>query len=94
MSNSTFVLALAAGAGLLAVWVHVRFPTLAPERLGGTILHAAAAFALLKMTTLSGEGSTTVLGTVLLLVLPALVYALLCTIWMLRHAQAALGMQR
>jgi ABC-type uncharacterized transport system permease subunit len=94
MSNSTFVLALAAGAGLLAVWVHVRFPTLAPERLGRTILHAAAAFALLKMTTLSGEDSTTVLGTVLLLVLPALVYALLCTIWMLRHAQAALGMQR
>jgi hypothetical protein len=27
-------------------------------------------------------------------VLPALVYALLCALWMLKHAQAALGMQR
>ena len=94
MSNSNFVLAFAAGAALLAMWLHVRFPALAPERLGRTILHAATAFALLKLTTLSGEGSTAVLGTVLLLVLPALVYALLCAIWMIRHAQSALGLQR
>jgi ABC-type uncharacterized transport system permease subunit len=93
MSNSTFVLALAAGAGLLAIWVHVRFPSLAPERLGRTILHAATAFALLKLTALSGEGSAA-LATVMLLVLPVLVYALLCTIWVLQHAQAALGLQR
>ena len=94
MSNSTFVLAFAAGAGLLALWVHVRFPSLAPERLGRTILHAATAFALLKITALSGDGSATALATLLALVLPALVYALLCTIWVLQHAQAALGLQR
>jgi len=27
-------------------------------------------------------------------VLPALVYALLCTIWVLQHAQTALGLSR
>ena len=94
MSNSTFVLAFAAGAALLALWFHVRFPALAPERLGRTILHAATAFAVLEITALTGYGSATALSALLLVVLPALVYALLCTIWMLRHAQAALGMQR
>ena len=42
MSNDTFVLVLAAGAGLLAMDPHAR--SLAPERLGRTILHAATAF--------------------------------------------------
>ena len=93
MSNGTFVLVLAAGAGVLAMWTHVRFPSLAPERLGPTILHAATAFALLQMTSMFGE-STTTLGVVFLFVLPALVYALLCTIWVLQHAQTALGLSR
>lgn len=93
MSNGTFVLVLAAGAGLLAMWVHARFPALAPERLGRTILHAAAAFALLKTTTLFGE-STAAFTVVFVFVLPALVYALLCTIWVLQHAQTALGLSR
>jgi hypothetical protein len=93
MSNGTFVLVLAAGAGLLAMWTHTRFPSLAPERLGRTIVHAATAFVLLKMTSVFGE-SPRAFGVVFLFVLPALVYALLCTIWMLRHAQTALGLSR
>ena len=93
MSNGTFVLALAVGAGLLAIWTHTRFPSLAPERLGRTILHAAIAFALLKLTALVGESSSA-FGVVFVFVLPVLVYALLCTIWVLRHAQTALGLSR
>ena len=92
MSNDTFVLVLAAGAGLLAMWTHT-LPSLAPERLGRTILHAATAFVLLKLTSMFGESSTT-FAVVFLFVLPALVYALLCTIWVLRHAQTALGLSR
>src|SRR5687767_1927106 len=68
MSNSTFVLVLAAGAALLALWVHTRFPSLAPERLGRTIVHAATAFGLVKMTSMFGE-STTGLAVVFLFVL-------------------------
>jgi hypothetical protein len=94
MSNGMFVPALAVGAGLLALWIHVRFPSLAPERLGRTMVHVVTAFALLKLTALSGEGSTSVVANVFALVLPALVYALLCTIWLLQHAQSALGLQR
>lgn len=93
MSNAAFVVALAAGSALLALWVHVRFPTLAPERLGRTIVHAAAAFALLHVSAGLG-GSLTVLVAVLLFVLPALTYALLCTIWILQQAQTALGLSR
>ena len=93
MSNSTFVLVLAAGAGLLAMWVHIRFPSLAPAKLGRTITHAATAFALLKMTAMFDDSSA-IIGVVFLFVLPALVYALLCTIWVLQHAQTALGLSR
>ena len=93
MSNDTFVLVLTAGAGLLAMWTHARFPGLAPERLGRTIMHAATAFVLLKLTSTFGESSTT-FAVIFLFVLPALVYALLCTIWVLRQAQTALGLSR
>ena len=93
MSNGTFVLALAAGAWFLALWLHVRFPSLAPERLGHTILHAASAFVLLQLMPSLG-GSETALTVIFVFVLPALVYALLSAIWMIRQAQVALGLSR
>jgi hypothetical protein len=94
MSNGLFVLALAVGAGLLAMWIHARFPGLAPERLGRTMLHTGAAFVLLNLTPALGEGAVAMFTGVFLFILPALVYALLCSIWMLRHAQTALGASR
>jgi hypothetical protein len=93
MSNGTFLIVLTGGAGLLAMWLHARFPSLAPERIGRAVAHAAAAFVLLQAASSLGT-SLTAFGTVLLLVLPALVYALLCTIWILRAAQVALGLSR
>jgi hypothetical protein len=92
MSNELFVLALAAGAGLLAVWIHARFPGLAPERMGKTVLHTGVAFVLLKLTPGLGETAMAKYATLFLIILPALVYALLCAIWMLRHAQVAMGL--
>jgi hypothetical protein len=93
MSNGTFVLALAAGAALLALWTHVRFPSLAPERIGRTVIHSASAFVLLKVAA-GVEAGATAAVPLFLLVLPALVYALLCVIWVMLHAQTALGMSR
>jgi hypothetical protein len=93
MSSGTFLIVLTAGAGLLAMWVHVRFPALAPERIGRTVAHVAAAFVLLHVAASSGN-SMTAFAMVLFLLLPALVYALLCMIWMLQHAQTALGLGR
>lgn len=94
MSNGVFVLGLAAGAGMLALWIHVRFPSIAPERMGKTLLHAAIAFALLQLLPGFGGSPMTLFAGVFLLVLPALVYALLCSIWVLKLAQTALGMSR
>jgi hypothetical protein len=93
MSNGTFLIVLTAGAALLAMWVHARFPALAPERFGRALVHVVTAFVLLQAS--SGlAASLTAFVTVVVFVLPALVYALLCTIWVLRYAQAALGISR
>jgi hypothetical protein len=93
MSNGLFTSALTAGAALLALWTHARYPALAPERTGSTLLHAALAFVLLVATPAAGASLATFAG-IFLVLLPALVYALLSTIWVLKLAQAALGLTR
>jgi uncharacterized membrane protein len=94
MSNGTFVLALAVGAALIAVWIQVRFPSLGPERFGGTMLHAGVAFLILKVIVHLGDSTVSTFGAVFLVLLPALVYALLCTLWMLKLTQTAFGFSR
>ena len=94
MSNEMFVLVLAVGAAVLAGWIHARFPALAPEKMGKTALHTGIAFVLLKLTPGFGDSPMWIFAGVFLFVLPALVYALLCAIWMLKLAQTALGVSR
>ncbi len=91
MSNSAFVFVLSVGSALLALWVHARFPKLAPEHVGKTLLHTGVAFALLRLMPGTAESPVIGLLTIVVLVVPALSYALLCSIWMLRHVQTALG---
>ena len=91
MSNSTFAVVLAFGAAALALWIQVRFPSLAPTRLIGTMLHAGVAYALLS---LASDPDALTFGAIFFGLLPALVYALLCAIWMLRLTQTALGLSR
>jgi hypothetical protein len=94
MSKELFVFALAIGAGLLAMWVYVRFPGLAPARIVKTLFHTGAAFALLMLTPGLVGPTPAGFALVFLFVLPTLVYALLCTLWVLKHAQTALGASR
>jgi hypothetical protein len=49
------------------------------------------AFALLRLTPGMVESPVIALITIVLLVVPGLSYALLCSIWMLRHVQTAMG---
>jgi hypothetical protein len=91
MSNSLFVFMLSIGSALLALWIHVRFPKLAPEHVGKTLLHTGIAFALLRLMPGMIESPVIALITIIVLVVPALSYALLCSIWMLRHVQTAMG---
>jgi hypothetical protein len=90
MSSTTFLVALMIGAALVAMWIHVRFPKLAPDHLGKTLLHTGIAFALLQLSPGFVESPVMALVAIVLVVLPAFVYTLLCTIWMLRHMQTAI----
>ena len=91
MSSSAFVFILSVCCGLLSLWVHARFPKLAPEHVGKTLLHTGLAFALLRLSPGMVESPVMAIITILVLVVPALSYALLCSIWMLRHVQTAMG---
>ena len=91
MSSSMFLVALLVGAAALAMWIHARFPALAPEQFGKTLLHTGVAFALLRLMPGGVESPVIAFVTIVLLVVPALSYALLCSIWMLRHVQSAMG---
>lgn len=94
MSNEVFVLAVAVGAALLAAWTYARFPSWAPERLGRTVLHVVIAFVLLQLAPGIASSPAAAFASIFLLLLPALVYAFLCTLWLLKFAQQALGMSR
>jgi hypothetical protein len=91
MSSHAFVFVLSIGSALLALWVHVRFPKLAPEHVGKTLLHAGLAFALLRLSPGMVESPVMAVIAIVVLVIPGLSYALLCSIWMLRHVQTAMG---
>ncbi len=93
MSNGMFILALATGAALLALWSYARFPSLAPEQLWRTALHLCLAIAAINLAP-NAVSTHSAFVAVLVLVLPALVYVFLSTLWMLRFAQAAMGLGR
>lgn len=90
MSVQLFVAALASGAALLALWFHVRFPALAPASAARTAVHLALAGVVLFFFVPEADGSpAAAFSAAFLVVLPALVYAFLASIWMLRLLQAA-----
>jgi hypothetical protein len=79
MNGATLLMALLTGAALLALWVHVRFPQLAPSGFSARVLAAASAFVLV--------GTLPVAATVVSLVgffLPALVFSFLTALWLLQ----------
>ncbi|MDQ3066638.1 MAG: hypothetical protein M3R12_05725 [Actinomycetota bacterium] len=94
MTNGMFVLALAVGAGLLATWIHTRFPGLTPERLGTALLHTGAAMVVLRVVPIVMESELSPYVTLFAIALPGFVYAMLTAIWLMRQAQTALGLQR
>jgi hypothetical protein len=92
-----FLVALTLGAGAIALWINFRFPKLAPQRVFWAIIHVGAAI-LFGQVVLPGLHAlipdtnpvARALVTTFLLGLPALIYALLSSIWVIRIAQGAL----
>jgi hypothetical protein len=90
LSNGNFVLVLTVGAALLALWIDVRLPKLAPASLKRVILHVAVA--LVGLHLIPGIAATVTLYLALFaVVLPALVYTFLTALWFIRIAQRTLA---
>jgi hypothetical protein len=94
MTTQTFVLALAASCALLALWVEVRFPKLAPEGLlrifANMLVAVVGMHVAAHLVTVGADEPLTRFASVFALALPALTYVFLSTIWVLRLIQTSL----
>jgi hypothetical protein len=97
LTTHQFLMVLTLGAGVLALWINFRFPKLAPEGMWTAVVHVGMAIlvgqALVPALTYAVPEVSPVaraLVITFLLGLPALVYALLASIWVIRIAQGAL----
>jgi hypothetical protein len=95
MGKESFLLVFLLGAGLLAAWVAVRVPRLAPQGFRGAGLHLAATVvvgALLGPVLHLVPGlpsSLSVLAALFLVALPAITYMLLVGMWLVQLAVGA-----
>jgi hypothetical protein len=79
MSGGTFLVALVVGAAALALWLHVRFPGLAPKSLRRRGFAAVAAFLLVGVVPVAAT-ALSLLGVFL----PVLVFSFLTALWLLQ----------
>lgn len=91
MSPGIFVLFLALGAAIVALWIELRFPALAPITLRASLVHAAVASVALVVVPAAFDPMLDVRDslTVALVALfggvfPVLVYAFLTFTWLVK----------
>jgi hypothetical protein len=91
MTPAIFLLLLALGAAVVAVWADLRFPGLAPETLPGNFVHAALAFVALTIAPvvidpMLSNGQSLVVQLVALfgILFAVLVYAFLALAWLVK----------
>jgi hypothetical protein len=98
MSVALYLVCFLVGAGALALWVDVRFPSLMPGGMVGILVHLVAAFVVLQFG--SGVIAPAVadfpvpgarLIAVIAVILPLLAYASLTALWALRLARDPMG---
>jgi hypothetical protein len=100
MSIDVFVLFLAVGASLVALWLVVRFPGVMPRTFGTALLHLGAALVLASAATngasllvQSGMRNAAYVAT-FAIILPSLVYIFTAAAWLITVLQGALGSHR
>lgn len=81
---AAFALALVVGSALIALWIDVRRPSLAPASLGKRVLAAALAGLALRVVPVLHGSVAALYLTVFALLLPALVAAFLTAVWLMR----------
>lgn len=97
MSPAIFLVLLALGAAVVAVWIDLRFPGLAPETLGANFVHAAVAFVTLTIAPvvidpMFSNGQSLVVQLVALfgILFAVLVYAFLALAWLVKPLASGL----
>jgi amino acid transporter len=90
VSNGTFVVVLTVAASLLALWIDLRLPKLAPASLKRVLLHVVSAFVALQLFA-AVAATVTIYVALFGIVLPLLTYAFLTGIWFIRIAQSMLA---
>jgi hypothetical protein len=89
MSKEQFMLLFVVGSGVLAVWIALRVPQIAPHSLRAAGVHVCAALLLgcvlsPALRLIPGQpGTTSVLVALFGIALPALTYMLLAGLWLL-----------
>lgn len=91
MSSTALVLIYALGAGVLAMWVEARFGRFTPESMKARFVHLALALAfvqlsvpVMRLVVGNGESIPRAIFGLVYVFLPALVYACLTSIWLLK----------
>jgi len=90
VSPALLIVALVCGAGLLALWVDVRFPGVHPRTLVHRTLSAAGAAVVLRAIPFPADAPRIQLLVLIGMILPALVWVLVSAIGLLRYLQTAM----
>jgi hypothetical protein len=92
--------AVAIGAAAIALWLHTRFESLAPESMTTTLLHLVCSMALFislpkVLWAVAGGGAAVApkFAAVFLLLLPSMTYVWLVSIWLLRWLKPNVGVR-
>jgi hypothetical protein len=89
-----FVVSVAAGAALLALWLELRYPSLAPEGLIRRLVAVGVGCVVMQLGVVGFErtlalplGSTTAALLALAALLPAITFGFVTAVWLLRSLQ-------
>jgi hypothetical protein len=97
MTVHTFVICMAVGAAVVALWINVRFPRLMPWKMGRLLIHIVLALLAVQAVSpaigsvLSLRIPAASLVAVFAIAFPVLVYNFLVGAWLIRLAQASAG---
>jgi hypothetical protein len=89
MTLSGLLAATAIGTAALAMWCYVRWPRLAPRSLAGSIVRLLAAFSVLQLVVFVLDGAVAISADAALaafvgVVVPALSFAFLAALWLMK----------
>jgi hypothetical protein len=97
MGVPVVVLLIGAGAGAIALWIDVRFPRLAPEEMRPALIHVGISIVVAQLVVplgmhplLAVERVPATLLAIFGVAFPAIAYALLAGLWVIKLTTGAL----